>query len=103
MIDAIPVSLSERVSPVQQIVQVRDSEPPPFTAWIVRQPGRFAEQLAEVPAEHDELGAAERVLERVSEQLTGERAAAAPTPGQVYDFDGAGVQAPPGQRGLHVP
>ncbi|MEU5083080.1 MULTISPECIES: hypothetical protein, partial [Streptomyces] len=40
-------------------------------------------QLAEVRAEHDELAAAERVLERMSEQLAEERAALAPMPGQV--------------------
>ncbi|MFB7112740.1 hypothetical protein [Streptomyces sp. NPDC056291] len=41
------------------------------------------EQLAEVRAERDELAIAERVLERVSEQLAVERASATPTPGQV--------------------
>ncbi|MEU6180445.1 hypothetical protein [Streptomyces coeruleorubidus] len=49
-------------------------------AWLVL---ALAKQLAEVRAEHDELAVAERVLERVSEQLAGERASAAPTPGQV--------------------
>lgn len=34
-------------------------------------------------AERDELAVAERVLERVSEQLSDERASAAPMPGQV--------------------
>lgn len=43
----------------------------------------LAKQLAEIRAERDELAVAERVLERVSEQLAGERASAAPTPGQV--------------------
>ncbi|WP_234443840.1 helicase associated domain-containing protein [Streptomyces sp. NRRL B-24484] len=38
---------------------------------------------AEVRAERDELAVAERVLERVSEQLANERASVAPTPGQV--------------------
>ena len=44
---------------------------------------QLAKQLAEVRAERDELAVAERVLERVSEQLTDERASAAPAPGQV--------------------
>ncbi|MFD9630317.1 hypothetical protein [Streptomyces violascens] len=44
---------------------------------------QLAKQLAEVRAERDELAVAERVLERVSEQLAGERASAAPMPGQV--------------------
>ncbi|MFI6475959.1 hypothetical protein ACIBL5_37705 [Streptomyces sp. NPDC050516] len=39
-------------------------------------------QLAQVRAERDELAAAERVLERVSEQLADERASAAPVGGQ---------------------
>ncbi|AZM93975.1 hypothetical protein D1J60_36060 (plasmid) [Streptomyces sp. W1SF4] len=43
----------------------------------------LAKQLAEVRVERDELAVAERVLERVSEQLAGERASAAPVPGQV--------------------
>ncbi|MFM9699289.1 transposase family protein [Streptomyces europaeiscabiei] len=43
----------------------------------------LAKQLAEVRAERDELAVAERVLERVSEQLAGERASSAPMPGQV--------------------
>jgi hypothetical protein len=44
---------------------------------------QLAKQLAEVRAERDELDVAERVLERVSEQLADERASAAPMPGQV--------------------
>ncbi|MEV0492318.1 hypothetical protein [Streptomyces atratus] len=44
---------------------------------------QLAKQLAEVRAERDELAVAERVLERVSEQLAVERASATPTPGQV--------------------
>ncbi|MFD0357955.1 hypothetical protein ACFVHW_30100 [Streptomyces sp. NPDC127110] len=44
---------------------------------------QLAKQLAEVRTERDELAVAERVLERVSEQLAGERASAAPMPGQV--------------------
>ncbi|WP_326731507.1 hypothetical protein [Streptomyces phaeochromogenes] len=43
----------------------------------------LAQRLAEVRAERDELAVAERVLERMSEQLTDERASAAPAPGQV--------------------
>ncbi|MET8113872.1 hypothetical protein [Streptomyces prasinus] len=43
----------------------------------------LAKELAEVRAERDELAVAERVFERVSEQLADERASAAPTPGQV--------------------
>ncbi|MER7775798.1 hypothetical protein ABTZ21_12385 [Streptomyces sp. NPDC096191] len=43
----------------------------------------LAKQLAEVRAERDELAIAERVLDRVSEQLADERASAAPAPGQV--------------------
>ncbi|MER7690294.1 hypothetical protein [Streptomyces sp. NPDC097610] len=39
--------------------------------------------MAEVRAERDELTVAERVLGRMSEQLTDERASTAPTPGQV--------------------
>ncbi|MGY3676884.1 hypothetical protein [Streptomyces sp. TE33382] len=42
-----------------------------------------AKQLAEVRAERDELAVAERVLERVSEQLADERTSAALAPGQV--------------------
>ncbi|MEU3051281.1 hypothetical protein ABZ705_33135 [Streptomyces sp. NPDC006984] len=41
---------------------------------------QLAEQLAGVRAERDELAIAERVLERVSEQLAEERASAAPAP-----------------------
>ncbi|WP_438296236.1 hypothetical protein [Streptomyces sp. HUAS TT7] len=44
---------------------------------------RLAKQLAEVRAERHELAVAERVLERVSEELAGERVSAAPVPGQV--------------------
>jgi hypothetical protein len=44
---------------------------------------QLAKQLAEVGAERDELAVAERVLERMSEQLADERASAAPTPGHV--------------------
>lgn len=44
---------------------------------------QLAKQLSEVRAERDELAVAERVLDRVSEQLADERASAAPTPGQV--------------------
>ncbi|MCX4461653.1 hypothetical protein OOK58_58065 [Streptomyces sp. NBC_01728] len=44
---------------------------------------QLAKQLAEVRAERDELAAAERVLERISEQLADERASVAPAPGQV--------------------
>ncbi|MGW2877072.1 hypothetical protein ACWDBP_12420 [Streptomyces sp. NPDC001233] len=44
---------------------------------------QLAKQLAEVRAERDELAIAERVLERVSEQLADERVSAAPAPGQV--------------------
>ncbi|MFE0759671.1 hypothetical protein [Streptomyces smyrnaeus] len=43
----------------------------------------LARELAEVRAERDEFAVAERVLERVSEQLANERASAAPAPGQV--------------------
>ncbi|MGD3109465.1 hypothetical protein [Streptomyces sp. YGL11-2] len=43
---------------------------------------QLAKQLAEVRAERDELAVAERVLERMSEQLADERASAAPMPGQ---------------------
>ncbi|MCC3776474.1 hypothetical protein [Streptomyces sp. UNOB3_S3] len=42
-----------------------------------------AKQLAEVRAERDELAVAERVLERMSEQIADERASAMPMPGQV--------------------
>ncbi|WAP53523.1 hypothetical protein [Streptomyces sp. S465] len=44
---------------------------------------RLAKQLAEVRAEQDEPAVAERVLERMSEQLADERAFVAPAPGQV--------------------
>ena len=44
---------------------------------------QLAKQLTDVRAERDELAVAERVLERMSEQLADERASAAPTPGQV--------------------
>ncbi|MEU8975344.1 hypothetical protein AB0D11_40030 [Streptomyces monashensis] len=44
---------------------------------------QLAEQWADVRTERDELAVAERVLERVSEQLADERASAAPMPGQV--------------------
>ena len=43
----------------------------------------LAKELAEVRAERNDLAVAERVLERVSEQLADERASAAPAPGQV--------------------
>ncbi|WP_199826846.1 hypothetical protein [Streptomyces sp. WM6378] len=41
------------------------------------------EQLVKVRAERDELVVAERVFERVSEQLVDERASTVPAPGQV--------------------
>ncbi|MFD4578194.1 hypothetical protein ACFWNK_38600 [Streptomyces sp. NPDC058417] len=44
---------------------------------------QLAKQLVEVRAERDELAVAEKVLERMSEQLAEERAAFAPAPGQV--------------------
>ncbi|MFF3735526.1 hypothetical protein ACFYXM_36020 [Streptomyces sp. NPDC002476] len=44
---------------------------------------QLAKELAEVRAERDELAVAERVFERLSEQLADERASAAPVPGQV--------------------
>lgn len=44
---------------------------------------QLAKQLAEVRAERDELAVAERVLERMSEQLADERASVAPVPGHV--------------------
>ncbi|WP_338056486.1 hypothetical protein [Streptomyces torulosus] len=44
---------------------------------------QMAKHLAEVRAERDELAVAEKVLERMSEQLAEERASAGPTPGQV--------------------
>ncbi|MET9515835.1 hypothetical protein [Streptomyces sp. NPDC002994] len=43
---------------------------------------QLAKQSAEVRDERDELAVAERVLERMSEQLANERASAAPTPVQ---------------------
>lgn len=43
---------------------------------------QLAKQLAEVRAERDELAIAERVLERVTEQLADDRTSAAPMPGQ---------------------
>lgn len=43
----------------------------------------LAKQLDAVRAERDELAVAERVLERVSEQLAEERSSARPIPGQV--------------------
>ncbi|MEW1906815.1 hypothetical protein [Streptomyces sp. NPDC086147] len=43
----------------------------------------LAKQLEAVRAERDELAVAERVLERVSEQLAEERSSARPIPGQV--------------------
>ncbi|KOY50160.1 hypothetical protein ADK59_38475 [Streptomyces sp. XY332] len=44
---------------------------------------RLAKQLAEVRIERDELAVAERVLERMTEQLAEERASDLPVPGQV--------------------
>ncbi|MFD8005249.1 hypothetical protein [Streptomyces mirabilis] len=44
---------------------------------------QLAKQLAEVRAERDELAVAERVLERMSEQLAVERSSVAPALGQV--------------------
>ncbi|WP_308314243.1 hypothetical protein [Streptomyces sp. GbtcB7] len=44
---------------------------------------QLAKQLAEVRAERDELAVAERVFERVSEQLANERESAGLGPGQV--------------------
>lgn len=44
---------------------------------------QLAKQPAEVRAERDELAVAERVLERMSEQLADERASVAAAPGQV--------------------
>jgi hypothetical protein len=44
---------------------------------------RLAKQLTEIRAERDELAVAERVLERMSEQLADERTSVAPAPGQV--------------------
>ncbi|WP_116209273.1 hypothetical protein [Streptomyces olivoreticuli] len=49
-----------------------------------------AKRLAEMRAEWDELAVAERVLERMSEQLADERASAEPMPGrQVQEFAGS--------------
>ncbi|MFJ4648295.1 hypothetical protein ACIP6Q_32885 [Streptomyces bobili] len=44
---------------------------------------RLTKQLTEVRAERDELAVAERVLERVSEQIADERVSASPVPAQV--------------------
>ncbi|WP_234357143.1 hypothetical protein [Streptomyces sp. NBRC 110028] len=44
---------------------------------------QLVKQLSEVRAERDELAVAERVLERMSEQLADERASVAPALGQV--------------------
>ncbi|MFD7853494.1 hypothetical protein ACFV6B_04250 [Streptomyces microflavus] len=44
---------------------------------------RLAKQLTEVRAERDELAVAERVLERVSEQIADERVSVSPVPAQV--------------------
>ncbi|MEU3529754.1 hypothetical protein AB0E62_38965 [Streptomyces sp. NPDC038707] len=44
---------------------------------------QLVKELSEVRAERNELAVAERVLERVSEQLTDERASAMSAPGQV--------------------
>ncbi|MFF3139990.1 hypothetical protein [Streptomyces mirabilis] len=44
---------------------------------------QLAKQLTEVRAERDELAVAERVFERMSEQIADERASAAPMSGQV--------------------
>ncbi|MEU1663883.1 hypothetical protein ABZ547_09725 [Streptomyces sparsogenes] len=44
---------------------------------------QLAKQLAEVGAARDELAVAERVLERMSDQLADERTSIAPAPGQV--------------------
>ncbi|WP_381568716.1 transposase family protein [Streptomyces eurythermus] len=44
---------------------------------------QLVKQLAEVRADRDELAVAERVLERMSEQVADGRASAAPAPGQV--------------------
>ncbi|WP_051745897.1 hypothetical protein [Streptomyces yerevanensis] len=44
---------------------------------------RLAKQLSEVRAERDELAVAERVLQRMSEQITEEQAAASPMVAQV--------------------
>ncbi|MFB8000249.1 hypothetical protein ACFC4G_46760 [Streptomyces sp. NPDC056002] len=44
---------------------------------------QLAKELADVRAEWDELAVAERVLERMTGQLSEERASAGPMPGQV--------------------
>lgn len=44
---------------------------------------QLAKQLAEVPAERDELAVTQGVLERMTGQLAEERASATPMPGQV--------------------
>jgi hypothetical protein len=57
-----------------------------ITAWraeLDELEEQLAKQLAEVRSERDELAVAERVLERVSEQIADERVSAAPLPGQV--------------------
>ncbi|MEV5758297.1 hypothetical protein AB0L61_16185 [Streptomyces tendae] len=69
---------------------------------------QLAEQLAEIRAERDELAVAAKVLERMSEQLAGERASAVSAPGQVggqavmlIPHRGAGVEEatlPPGYQ-----
>ncbi|MFJ7497394.1 hypothetical protein ACIQZB_41025 [Streptomyces sp. NPDC097727] len=57
---------------------------PPRTELVVAEldelEERPAKQLTEVRAERDELAVAERVLERVSEELADERASVAPAP-----------------------
>ncbi|MFF1839528.1 hypothetical protein ACFVXE_35965 [Streptomyces sp. NPDC058231] len=57
-------------------ITARRAEPDELEEQLTKQP-------AEVRAERDELAVAERVLERVSEQLADERASTAPSPGQV--------------------
>ncbi|MFC9891913.1 hypothetical protein [Streptomyces pilosus] len=52
-------------------------------AELVELEEQLAKQLAEVRAERDELGLAERVFERVSEQIADERVSAASVPAQV--------------------
>ncbi|MGW5398077.1 hypothetical protein [Streptomyces sp. NPDC003952] len=52
-------------------------------AELVELEEQLVKQLAEVRAERDELAVAEGVLERVSEQLSHERASAAAASGQV--------------------
>ncbi|MFI1565263.1 hypothetical protein ACH4ZX_19785 [Streptomyces sp. NPDC020490] len=44
---------------------------------------QLTERLARVRSERDELAVAERVLERVSAEIAGERASISPAPGQV--------------------